>query len=275
MHKSQYFGRSFSLTTNWDLVLGDATNIESANENFLKAIVKAAEIARVPKYKDSSKTANKSITNLLADRSKLQEQIQKEQIRNKDKDAKLTRITEINKELQAKLLGINEKQEEKAIKDIKENPKAFFKYANNNKQCRTRIGPLKAGDKYVSSPKHMAQILSDQFKSVFSVPKIDTSSIKVPTYTFDYLNDINITDELFKDAVNEMKTSSAPGPDGISPLFYKDYTEQICYPFKKIWRLSLDTGKLPEGIALAIITPILLHQYLKEGLEVYQQTIAQ
>ena len=76
----------------------------------------------------------------------------------------------------------------------------------------------------------------------FSVPKIDTSSIKVPTYTFDYLNDINITDELFKDAVNEMKTSSAPSPDGISPLFYKDYTEQICYAFKKIWRLSLDTS---------------------------------
>ena len=43
------------VSTNWDLVLGDATNIE------------AAEIARVSKYKDSSKTANKSITNLLAE----------------------------------------------------------------------------------------------------------------------------------------------------------------------------------------------------------------
>ena len=29
-----------------------------------------------------------------------------------------------------------------------------------------------------------------------------------------------------------------------------------CYPIKKIWRLSLDTGKLPEGTTLAYITPI-------------------
>ena len=53
-----------------------------------------------------------------------------------------------------------------------------------------------------------------------------------------------------------MKASSAPGPDGIPASIYKQYDEQLLSPIMKIWRTSLDTGNLPEGFALAIITPI-------------------
>ena len=243
-------------STNWDQILGDETNIETANEKFTTAIIKAAVTARVPKYNDRSTAANKSIAKLLGTRSKLQGMLQQKTIRTKDKHTHLNRIREINQELQAKIAGIHDTQEAKVIHALKANPQAFFKYANRNKQCRSNIGPLKSGDTYIRDPKQMAQLLSDQYKSVFSVPRTDMSLLQVPTYTFAFLNDITITDEKVTDAVKEIQLTSAPGPDGITPFFYKEFLDQVCYPIKKIWRLSLDTGKLPEGTALAYITPI-------------------
>ena len=53
-----------------------------------------------------------------------------------------------------------------------------------------------------------------------------------------------------------MKSSSVPGPDGIPAYIYRDYIDQLAYPIMEIWRTSLDIGKLPEGIAQAVITPI-------------------
>ena len=50
---------------------------------------------------------------------------------------------------------------------------------------------------------------------------------------------------------------SAPGPDGIPAFLYKDHIDQLVRPMMRLWRISLDTGKLPEGKALALITPIL------------------
>jgi hypothetical protein len=118
------------------------------------------------------------------------------------------------------------------------------------------IGPLKSGTTFVSGPKKMADILSQQYESVFSVPKSDLSSLNIRQHTCPTLSDIDITEDSVKDAIKNMKESSAPGPDGIAAYFLKKYADQLTYPIMKIWRMSLDTGKLPEGTALAIITPI-------------------
>ena len=108
----------------------------------------------------------------------------------------------------------------------------------------------------MSGPKKMAEILSTQYQSVFSTPRTDLSNINMREYLFDHLMDIDITDNQIREAVKSMSSSSSPGPDGIPALFYKEFIEELIYPIQKIWRTSLDTGKLPEGIALAIITPI-------------------
>ena len=53
-----------------------------------------------------------------------------------------------------------------------------------------------------------------------------------------------------------LSPSSAPGPDGICAFIFKTFIDQLCYPIMKIWKSSIATGKLPEGTALAYITPI-------------------
>ena len=68
----------------------------------------------------------------------------------------------------------------------------------------------------------MAEILSNQFESVFSVPKENLDDIQLPVYNIRGICDIELTEEKLKEAVQAMKSNSAPGPDGITAFIHKD-----------------------------------------------------
>ena len=59
-----------------------------------------------------------------------------------------------------------------------------------------------------------------------------------------------------KDAIQSISTWSAVGPDEVTPLFLKDYVDELVPALCLLWRKSLDTGIMPDGINLAFITPI-------------------
>ena len=75
--------------TDWEAVLGGEADIESANENFAKAIVEAAKIANVPTFiRPSVDSMSKKVKDLTQEKSKLEQQLTKDFIRNKDKETK-------------------------------------------------------------------------------------------------------------------------------------------------------------------------------------------
>ena len=47
-------------------------------------------------------------------------------------------------------------EESKVIKEVNNNPKAFYKYANKYRKHTSKIGPLKVGCKYEDDRKKMA-----------------------------------------------------------------------------------------------------------------------
>ena len=62
-------------------------------------------------------------------------------------------------------------QENKAIQAIKRNPKYFFTYVKKFSKTKPSVGPLLNADKqFVVDNKDMADILSNQYSSVFSTP---------------------------------------------------------------------------------------------------------
>ena len=78
------------------------------------------------------------------------------------------------------------------------------------------IGPLKLRSKCEDDPKKMANILSQQYKSVFTTPKdIPDVSLK-PLQNENSLSEITITDKDIKEAIDDLAKTSAPGPDGIT-----------------------------------------------------------
>ena len=79
---------------------------------------------------------------------------------------------EIEKKLQKSYKQEHTDMEGKAVQSIKSNPKYFFSYAKKFSAVKSAIGPLlNAAKELISCPAKMADILSDQYKSVFSTPR--------------------------------------------------------------------------------------------------------
>ena len=227
----------------------------------LNAFVAAAETAGVPK-KDPSKTNSMSEDKRKLHRTRLNilKNLRKQK---KDLSAHVERDLRARlREIQIEIMELNIKETEvnemRVVERIKSNPKAFYAYANKSRKIKSKIGPLKVTTNgihhYESDPKKMADILSRQYESVFSIPTRRKENNAKPNHAL--LHDIEITPNEMKNAILDIKTTSAAGPDAVSPLFLKDYIDEITTPLCHLWRKSLDTGIMPEGINLAYITPI-------------------
>ena len=71
--------------TNWGLIIGNADNIEHANQNFTNAIIAAANTAKVPHYRKAGNPNNQQLQKLMSDRNKLNTKLNKEDLRATDK----------------------------------------------------------------------------------------------------------------------------------------------------------------------------------------------
>ena len=65
-----------------------------------------------------------------------------------------------------------------------------------------------------------------------------------------------ITEELVKKCLLQLKTDKSPGNDGISPRILKEMSEQLCVPLSIIFKLRIDESTLPRQWRDAIICPI-------------------
>ena len=194
--------------------------------------------------------------NLNQEVGKLEKQGTHPDVTNEDTKSITEKIKDIHIDI-LNLMDEDEKRKEvKLIKELTSNPKAFYKYANEKKKTKTKIGPLKSGNSYESDPKRMAEILSKQYENVFSIPMDDIqhhiSKIK-PSIK---LTDIDMTKDNIINAIKDIKNDSAPGPDGIPVSFYKDYAEELAGPILMLWRYSLDNSEQLEEPIFAVITPL-------------------
>ena len=178
------------------------------------------------------------------------------------------RIDSINQKLRESLAQQNIAEEKKAIEAISKDPAAFFKYANSKRKTKkSAIGPLKTSfngqPHYEYGPAKMAQILSDQFESVFSTPD-PSKKVNDPRLFFSQglptniksLSDIKFNVPDVELVLGDLKPTSGDGPDGWSAYFLHHFRKIMALPIFLLWRRSLDTGIMPEGINLAFITPI-------------------
>ena len=167
-------------------------------------------------------------------------------------------LNQVNTSIRAIQDSLNLEKERNAIQNLKSNPAIFYKYAKKSYSNSTKTGPLKStkGGKvtFESGPQKMAQILSDQYKGVFTTPQYGPRHFQFDVET--YLSDFDFTPGDIVIAIKDIALSAAPGPDGISPRVLKDYAVELSEALHLLWRKSLDTGKNPDGTHLAHITPL-------------------
>ena len=64
--------------------------------------------------------------------------------------------------------------EGEAVAKIKRNPKAFYAYAKRFQKTKSGIGPLiNEKDEIINKPEEVAEVLRNQYKSVFTEPRED------------------------------------------------------------------------------------------------------
>jgi ribonuclease P/MRP protein subunit RPP40 len=156
------------------------------------------------------------------------------------------------------------KDEAKVTAVLKDDPAAFYKYAARFSKSSSKIGPLKLGeDSHTSDESTMAEVLSNQYKSVFSVPQtILTEELIEDTFEVDplcqepQLTSITFNNENVEKALSSLSGSASPGPDGITALCLKRGGSLVVSALIDVFQTSLNTSNVDSSMRSAFITPI-------------------
>ena len=152
-------------------------------------------------------------------------------------------------------------RETKAVNAIKRNSKYFFSYAKKFSTAKVGIGPFFDYTKnLVTSPIKMAEMLSEQYSSVYSVPKQALPKAKeiftVTNESNQTLQNVIFDEHDIVEAIDQISPSAAAGPDGFPALLLKVCRHSLAKPLFLIWRKSLDTGEVPFPLKTANVVPI-------------------
>ena len=161
-------------------------------------------------------------------------------------------------------------EENKAINNIKTNPKHFYSFARKHQIIKGGIGPLKVNDKLITSPQEICENLSAQYSSVYSQPD-PSNAITDPISFFTLDNpdipsllDIEFSEQMIEEEIASLKNHSAPGPDHFPVLLLKTYKKELSKPIYMMWRESLDNHDIDPLLLHAIVCPV-----QKPGSETY------
>ncbi|KAL5270243.1 hypothetical protein ACHWQZ_G001096 [Mnemiopsis leidyi] len=154
-----------------------------------------------------------------------------------------------------------EEKESRAADKIKCNPKFFYSYAKSLSQIRSSINMLFDNDEsIITDTKKMADLLQEQFSSVFSDP--DSPDVKDPSFPTPVIEhpqefeDFEISEEIILSAIKEINADSAPGPDGVPPILLKNCAKELCSPLRIIWEESFERSNVPMFYKETLITPL-------------------
>ena len=136
------------------------------------------------------------------------------------------------------------------------NTKPFWKYIKSKRQDSSGISPLLGDGKLHSDSQDQANILNQQFCSVFTKDKGDpTPTINSePTPTIQDLTSISARG--VEKLLSTIKDNKASGPDNIPNRLLRELAPQLSHVLAVIFTQSLTSGHLPKDWKEANIAPI-------------------
>ena len=159
------------------------------------------------------------------------------------------------KTVQQKIRRAKQKVEQRLASEG-EDCKKFYSYMKTKTSTRTGVGPLKDGGVTVSENASMAEVLNRYFSTVFqqederTVPKAKAFNTKPQC------RGVTFRPSIVKKTIRELKSNSAPGPDGIRPGVLKELVEEVAAPLSHIFTKSMESGTVPADWKEANVTPI-------------------
>ena len=133
--------------------------------------------------------------------------------------------------------------------------KTFWRFIKTQKQDTTEISSLQLPTGQVTAPKEIAEVLNNQFKSVFTKEDLDampeTSVSSSPP-----INDIVVCPNGVFKLLSELNPFKSPGPDAVSGHVLKQAAAEVTPMLTHLFQQSLSAGEVPKQWKLAYVTPI-------------------
>ena len=128
-------------------------------------------------------------------------------------------------------------------KSSTEKSKQFWTYIKHRRSTNSNVGPLKEGTTLVTLAKDRAEILNNQFTSVFSqpTPRIDYNQ---PTLN-SQMSNIKVCACGVLKQLKSLNPNKSTGPDGIPPRVLKEMADVLATPLTNLFQMSLDKRAVP------------------------------
>jgi hypothetical protein len=148
--------------------------------------------------------------------------------------------------------------ESEIAKNIKLNPKRFWKYVNSKTKTKIGIESLKdENGRDIQGDKEKAELLNSFFISVFTREDIDNPPHVFPLNKLGNIFEINeITKEIIDKKISKLKITKSPGPDNCHPKIIKELKLELLTPLFIIFNKSIETGCVPNDWKLGNITAL-------------------
>ena len=150
-------------------------------------------------------------------------------------------------------------KERKAVARVKDNPRYFYSYAKKFSKLKSNIGPLTDKDgAFHHDPAEMAQLLQDQYSSMFSDPNkehIKDTASHLPKTTAS-LESITFSQQDIIEAIDEIDPLSATSHNDIPARIIKACKISLSKAFFILWSDSYESGIIPQWFKNQTIAPV-------------------
>ena len=140
------------------------------------------------------------------------------------------------------------------------NSKKFWKYIKSRKQDTMGIGTLKNNGVLAENAEQKAEILKNQFTSVFTTENTTNMPSKGNS-PFKPMKDIKISEKGVGKELNRLNPCKATGPDKVPVRILKETVNIITPILTKNYQQPINTGQIPEIGKMPTY-----FQYLKKGI---------
>ena len=128
----------------------------------------------------------------------------------------------------------------------------FLKYDS----AQQNIPILEIENGLIESDQDKTEVLNDFFIQQSTINDFNASLPPFVPPIYSTLNNINITETEVLKAIKSLDINKASGPDLINPKLLKEGTNQLVYPFTKLFNLSLSLKIYPESWKKANVSAI-------------------
>ena len=135
-------------------------------------------------------------------------------------------------------------------------PPFIYRNPNLDTCYLTLLDPIKTDGKLHSDSAKKADLLNNQFQSVFGAIEPDERLPNVSGKSYLDMLDLHITVEGVEKQLRNSVSSKASGPDQIPNMHLKTTAEQTAPILTLIFNQSLQTGELPSDWLSANVSPI-------------------